>query len=103
MKRFIIEQSDSNITPHCGLTLIGAAIRNHTHVVEQLEAIPLRHGLSHSDLMISYLGLLSIGKNDFEAINAMRDDDFFKAALDLDQVASVDRLMGIAGQGIAGQ
>ncbi len=92
MKRFIIEQSNSNITPHSGLSLIGAAISNHTHLVDRLDAITLRHGLSYSDLIKIYLGLLSIGKNAFEAINAMVDNDFFKAALDIDTVPCADRL-----------
>ena len=53
MRRFIIEQSNSNITSHAGLALVGAAIRNHTDLTRQLDAIPLRHGLSHADLMIT--------------------------------------------------
>lgn len=93
MRRIVIEQSTSNITSNSGLALIGAAINKHTTLVQELDGtIALRHGLSHSDLIKSYLGLLSIGKNDFEAIRAMVDDDFFKAAMDIDCVPSVDRL-----------
>ncbi len=87
MRHFIIEQSDSNITSHSGLSLIGLAVNRHTHLCQQLDnTLALRHGISHSDLLKSYIGLLSIGKNDFEAIDARRDDDFFKAALDIDRV-----------------
>jgi len=93
MRHFIIEQSDSNITSHSGLSLIGLAVNRHTHLCQQLDnTLALRHGISHSDLLKSYIGLLSIGKNDFEAIDARRDDDFFKAALDIDRVPSVERL-----------
>lgn len=93
MRRFIIEQSNSNITPHTGLSLIGLALNRHTDLVRQLDTtVPLRHGISHSDVIKSYLGLLSIGKNDFEAIDALRDNDFFKAALDIERVPSVERL-----------
>ncbi len=93
MRRFIIEECDSNITPHSGLALVGAAINRHTQLVPQLDGmIPLRHGISHSDLIKSYLGLLSIGKNDFEAAQAMIDDDFFKASLDIDSAPTADRL-----------
>ncbi len=93
MRRFEIEQSNSNITSNSGLALIGSAINQHTNLVPQLDkTIPLRHGLAHSDLIKGYLGLLSMGKNDFEAIRAMENDDFFKAALDIETIPTVDRL-----------
>jgi len=92
MKRFEIEDSDENITSHSGLSLVGAAIRNQTKLTKDLDDLSLRHGISHSDLMISYLGLISLGKNDFEAINLMADNDFFKAALDIDTIPTADRV-----------
>jgi len=93
MRHFIIEQSDSNITSHSGLSLIGLAVNRHTRFGQQLDgSLPLRHGISHSDLLKSYIGLLSTGKDDFEAIDARRDDEFFKAALDIARVPSVERL-----------
>jgi len=93
MRHFIIEQSASNITSHSGLSLIGLAVNRHTRLGQQLDrTLPLRHGIRHSDLLKSYIGLLSIGKNDFEAIDARRDDEFFKAALDIGRVPSVERL-----------
>lgn len=93
MRRFIIEQSDSNITAHSGLSLVGLAINRHTRLGARLDhTVALRHGIRHSDVVKSYLGLLSIGKNDFEAIDALREDDFFQAALDIERVASVERL-----------
>lgn len=42
--------------------------------------------------MKSYLGLLCIGKNYFEAVHAMIDDDFFKETLGIGHVPSPDRL-----------
>lgn len=93
MRRFEIEQSNSNITSNSGLALVGAAINHHTQLTQDLnKKISLRHGLSHSDLIKSYLGLLSMGKNDFEAIHAVEHDDFFKSALDVNDVPTVDRL-----------
>lgn len=92
MKRFIIEKSDSKITSNSGLALIGAALSNHTQLSKDLNTIPLRHGLSHSDLISSYLGLLSLGKNDFEAINPMQGNDFYQKALNLTTLPTVDRL-----------
>ena len=92
MKRFIIEQSNEFITPHAGLSLIGEAIHQHTQLAQQLDDLPLRHGLPHSDLMISYLGVLSLGKNDFESIHNEMGNDFYKSSLGIETVPSVDRL-----------
>jgi hypothetical protein len=41
-----------------------------------------------SDLVNSYAGLLSLGKSDFEAMEAFREDRFFKQALNLGKVPS---------------
>ena len=44
--------------------------------------------MSHGSILASYIGLLCLGKSDFEAINAFRDDEFFHEALGLAQVPS---------------
>ena len=77
MKRLKIGKATENITSNSGLALLGQAIKNHTNLTQSLDNIPLRHGLSHSDVVVSYLGLLSLGKNDFEAIRGMQDDAFY--------------------------
>lgn len=87
MKRFKIEQSDVDIVSHSGLSLIGQAIKRYTHLGSQLDAsVPLRHGISHSDVIKSYLALLSIGKNDFEAINGIESEFYFTGAMDIDEI-----------------
>lgn len=92
MKRFIIEQSDHEIISNSGIALAGAAINTHTHLNQELKRIPLRHGIAHSDIIKSYLGLIAIGKNDFEAIDAFQRDHFFRNALGLTKIPTVDRL-----------
>lgn len=87
MKRFKIEQSSTDIISYSGLSLIGQAIKHHTNLSRQLDAnIPLRHGIKHSDVIKSYLALLSIGKNDFEAINTIESDFYFSSAMDIDEI-----------------
>ncbi len=87
MKRFIIEQSQSDIISHSGLALIGQAIKRYTTLSNELTTtIPLRHGTSHSDIIKSYLGLLSIGKNDFEAINSIESEFYFSSAMDVKEI-----------------
>ena len=44
------------------------------------------------DILRSYLGLLCLGKSDFQAITGMRDDDFFQQALGIGRVPSTERL-----------
>lgn len=78
-----------DITGHSGLALIGQAIKRHTHLSRNVDKqVPLRHGISHSDVLKSYLGLLCVGKNDFEAINSIDSDYFYQSALDIDEIPS---------------
>ncbi|MES9822747.1 MAG: IS1380 family transposase [Candidatus Thiodiazotropha sp.] len=84
MRRFKIEQSDADIISHSGLSLIGQAIKQYTNLSAELDAaVGLRHGIKHSDVIKSYLALLSIGKNDFEAINTIESDFYFMSAMDI--------------------
>ena len=48
--------------------------------------------MAHSDLIKSYLGQLCLGKSDFEAVEAARNDRYFKEALAIKQVPSSARL-----------
>ena len=94
MKRFILEQSDTELyTSHSGLALIGLCLNRYTTLSKTVDnAIPLRHGMAHSDLIKCYLGQLCLGKSDFEAVEAARDDRYFKEALAIKQVPSSARL-----------
>ncbi len=86
MRTFKLEQSDKEITSHAGLALIGAAINKHTSLSKAIDTVlPKRHGTPTSDMVKTYLGLMAQGKNDFEAINNVRYDDFFWHALDLEK------------------
>lgn len=94
MKRFIVEQSDTEFfTSHSGLALVGLCLNRLTDFMATLRSkIPLRHGIAHIDLIKSYLGLLCLGKSDFEAVENVRSDGFFKASLGIGQVPSAARL-----------
>jgi len=93
VRRFIIEQSDAEIVSHSGLALIGQALNNHSGLGEAADKnVPLRHGISHSDILFSYLGLLCIGKSDCDAIENVRDDNFYASALNIDTIPSAATL-----------
>jgi hypothetical protein len=87
MPRFEVKQSAKlNLTSYSGLALIGQCCQ-----AAQVEAVidprlPVSQGMRSSDLVKSVVGLLSLGKSDFEAIEPFRGDRFFKEALGLAKV-----------------
>ena len=82
MRRYKLEQSNKEITSHAGMALIGSAIDNFTSMTKTIDlALPKRHGTPTSDIIKAYIGIVSQGKNDFEAINGVRNDDFFHQAM----------------------
>jgi len=87
MKRFKIAQSNADIISHSGLALIGQAIKRHTNLTREVDIrVPLRHGIKHSDVLKSYLAMVSIGKNDFEAINTIESEHYFMSAMDINAI-----------------
>ena len=87
----IVQSSTDTITSHSGLALVGRALR-YTRLAKDLAQIPLRHGIAHADCVTSYLGLLCIGKSDFDAIESRREDTFFRSALGIAKVPSAPSL-----------
>ena len=89
MKRFKIEQSTADIVGQSGLALIRQAINRYTTLTQELDTqVPLRHGIKHSDVAKSYLGLVSAGKNDFEAINTIESELFFTPSMGITDILS---------------
>jgi hypothetical protein len=91
MKRFIIEKAkDEFYTSHSGAALIGLCMNRFTSLTKRLDAISkLKKGaISHADVVRSFIGLLCLGKSDFEAISAFRQDRFFRESLGLREVPS---------------
>ena len=90
MRRFIITESDADLTSHAGLGLIGMALNECTNLAADAAAVsPLRgDAMPHANILSCYVALLCLGKSDFEAINGFREDEYFAEALDLDQVPS---------------
>jgi hypothetical protein len=94
MKRFVLEKSKKQIyTSHSGLALVGLCLNRYTKLARSLQAaIAQRHGISHGDVAKSYLGQLCLGKSDFEAVSNVRQDKYFKQALDIRRVPSAECL-----------
>ena len=89
MPRFEVKQSAKlNLTSYSGLALIGQCCQ-----AAQVEAVidpklPVSQGMKTSDLVKAMVGLLALGKSDFEAIEPFRHDRFFKEALGITKVPS---------------
>lgn len=85
MPHFQLKESNRHLTSTAGLMLIG-----HCLALAQWERLdlwlPKRGKIRLSDVVKSYVGLLTLGKSDFEAIEAFRRDRFFQEALGIDQV-----------------
>ncbi|MCH9690514.1 MAG: IS1380 family transposase [Gammaproteobacteria bacterium] len=89
MKRFKIDQSNADIISHSGFALIGQAVSRYTNLSGELNTqVPLRHGIKHADVINSYLGLMCLGKNDFEAINTVESELFFTSSLGITDIPS---------------
>ena len=93
MRGFRIARSSSEtLTSHSGLALIGLALKRLKGFTKAVGTIPQRHGIATIDCIRSYVGLLCIGKSDFDAIENKRDDAFFRTALGLGKVPSAPSL-----------
>lgn len=90
--KFILENSDETLTTHSGLGLIGLLLsktrikqRFNEIVLPKIKSVP---DITHGDVVISYLGLLCQGKNDYDHIEPFRNDSFFRLALELKHIPS---------------
>ena len=94
MKRLILEQSsDEFYTSHSGLALVGACINRYSDLSRRAGRQSRgTEQISDIDILRSYLGLLSMGKSDFQAVTAMQGDDYFKHALAINRLPSAETL-----------
>lgn len=82
MKRFKIEQSETEIfTSNSGLALVGQVLHQFT---SNPKALPNKNARMPLPIAIwFYLGLLYLGKNDFDAVEKFRQDEWFAQSLDV--------------------
>jgi len=88
MTDFIIKKLPYDLSSHAGLALVGRYLKSIKLKSLLDSAFPVRSGIANSDVLAAYIALLSLGKNDFDAIENFRTDSFFKRALNLDHVPS---------------
>ena len=89
--RFEIVQGDERLSSHSGLALVGAML-NKTNIQERLDRVVLPEHkypeIGHGEVAIAMIGLLCLGKPDFDAIEPFRNDPFFSQSLGLASVPS---------------
>ena len=91
MTDLILKQLPYDLSGQAGLALIGKYLKriNFNAVVDPAYPVQSKFGgIANSDILKSYLGLLCLGKNDFDAIEGQRKDRFFARALGLRAVPS---------------
>ncbi len=68
MRTFSLQQSKTEIyTPHGRLTLVGHCLNQHTSLIKTTRTVTKRHGIPNIELIRTQLGLITLGKSDFEA------------------------------------
>lgn len=92
LKSISIKSSMEKLASHGGLINIGALIEA-TNLRDRLDRLANVHcvdpDFSHSEIIISMIGLISVGKPDYDAIEIFRSKpDFFMKALGLSGVPS---------------
>ena len=90
-RKFKIIQGEQDLTSHSGLALVGS-ILDRTGLEKRLDKVVLeahpRPEITHSANCKSMIGLLCLGKSDFGAIEAFREDPVFRISLGLENVPS---------------
>ena len=72
MTDFIIKKLPYDLSSHAGLAFVGKYLKriNINALVDPI--FPVRSGVANSEILKSYLALLCLGKNDFDAIENLR-------------------------------
>lgn len=86
MKNIRIEFTNERIIPSGGLAVVGA-ILGKSNFVKRLNRMDVskkrsQHQIKNGDVLLTYIGMLCMGKPQFDAVREMEDDpDFYKYAL----------------------
>ena len=85
-KNIIVEFTNERIIPASGLAVVGALLGKSDFIkkLNRMDVTSMRsqHQIKNGDIVLTYLGMLCMGKPYFEAVHEMDDDkDFYKTAL----------------------
>lgn len=85
---FVVKKLPYDLSSHGGLALVGRLFKRINLPAMIDPKYPVRGGIANSDILKCYLGLLTLGKNDFEAVEGFRSQRFAHQALGLRAVPS---------------
>jgi len=93
MTDFFIKKLPYDLSSNAGLALVGQYMKRLgiNNRVDRKFPVGIG-GISNSDILKSYLGLLVQGKNDFDAVEEFRGDNFFTRSLGVGTVPSSSTL-----------
>ena len=85
-QNIVVEFTNERIIPAGGLAVVGALLGKCDFIkkINRMDVTPNRsqHQIKNGDILLTYIGMLCMGKPYFEAVHEMDDDkDFYKAAL----------------------
>ena len=85
-QNIIVEFTNERIIPASGLAVVGALL-GKSDFAKKLNRMDVtknrsQHQIKNGDIILTYIGMLCMGKPYFEAVHEMDDDkEFYKAAL----------------------
>ena len=89
---FVIKKLPYDLSSQAGLALVGKYLQSININALVDPKFPVRSGVANSDLLKCYIAMLTLGKNDFEAVEAFRGDKFASKALGLGGAPSCSTL-----------
>lgn len=88
-----IEQSNSEIySSNAGLSLVGQCMNGYAKLDDVCNTLPPGGEITNADMLRSYIGILSQGKSDFEAVENVRENRTFKLSMGIKKSISSSRL-----------
>jgi hypothetical protein len=92
--RLTVEGTDEILTSNGGLAVAGALMKS-LKIGKELNSIRVGNSepdISNQDVFRSYIGLLVMGRTNFEDINLFREDELFRIMLDIKRIPSSETL-----------
>ena len=85
-QNIVVEFTNERIIPASGLAVVGALLGKCDFIkkINRMDVTPNRsqHQIKNGDVLLTYIGMLCMGKPCFESVHEMDDDkDFYKVAL----------------------
>ncbi|MCL6507138.1 MAG: IS1380 family transposase, partial [Bryobacteraceae bacterium] len=88
---FLVSTTDEVLLPQSGLALVGILLQD-SQLRRRIDALRVegcaRPEVPHGDVVAAMIGLLCLGKSDFNDIEGFRGDELFRHALGLRQIPS---------------